>query len=85
MAISVPALMAFSLGRSIVVTAGATLFLICSCDKHHLGEYPEVQREKGAEPNPANGQAEASTPAPVSSPSPAAKPTPVDFFPTKPR
>jgi len=77
--------MGFSLGRTMTLIGVAALFLICSCDKHKPGEYPEVQREKGAEPSPATAQAEATAPPPASSATPAAKPTPAEFFPTKPR
>ena len=85
-AITVPPLMGFSLGRTMALTVCATVFLVCSCDRHESGEYPEVQREKGAEPSPATAQVETSTSTPPpSSATPAAKPTPVDFFPTKPR
>jgi hypothetical protein len=78
--------MALSLGKTAAVTVSATLILICSCEKHHPGEYPEVQREKGAEASPA---AEANEANPGASPAEAAKPsvtpTPAEFFPTKPR
>ncbi len=58
----------------IVVSAFASLVLFCSCDRHPLGELPEVQKEHilpatspGAEPGAGH--------------TPAAKPTPADFFP----
>jgi hypothetical protein len=37
--------MRFSLGKCIAVFTSAFLILICSCEKHRLGEMPDVQRE----------------------------------------
>src|SRR5205085_9279362 len=42
-AITVRALMGFSLGRTAAVTVCATLLVICACDRHQPGEYPEMQ------------------------------------------
>ena len=72
--------MGLSLGKRIAIFVSATV-LVCSCDKHQPGEYPEVQRDKMHESSPP---AAAET-TPVTSPTPAAKPTPAEFFPTKPR
>jgi hypothetical protein len=79
MPITVPAPMGLSLGKRISIFVSATL-LVCSCDKHYPGEYPEVQRERTEEAK-SPVAAEASP----TSPTPAAKPTPAEFFPTKPR
>jgi len=57
--------------RAGFVACGIALFLACSCEKHHVGEYPEVQRDRLYE---ARHQAE-----PVAGTSPSA--TPVNFFP----
>ena len=57
----------------IFVTGVALLFSI-SCEKHHLGEYPEVQKDLTA-----TLDKETSDPAPGRSPTP----TPVKFFPEK--
>jgi hypothetical protein len=54
---------------------GAGLFLCVSCEEHHLGEYPEVQRDRLAEARQAN-RVEEDKP-------PATSPTPVEFFPEK--
>ena len=58
----------------------AALIFCCSCEKHHLGEDPEAQKEHvevagGGEENPSATQ--------VASPSATVKasPTPVEFFP----
>jgi hypothetical protein len=78
--------MGFSLGRTIAFTLCAAVFLICSCDKHHPGEDPRIQRDKTQPAPPETANVETSTPAsaPESTSTPA-KPTPADFFPTKPR
>jgi len=57
--------------RAGFVGCGIALFLACSCEKHHVGEYPEVQRDRLYE---AQHQAE-----PGASTLPSA--TPVKFFP----
>jgi len=83
--------MGFSLGRSIAFSLCAIVFLICSCDRHQPGEYPQVQRELAdvfgqrlkAE---TKGEAKAeAAPAAATPNTPAAKPTPAEFFPTHPR
>jgi hypothetical protein len=73
MNITLPALMRFSLRKCIAFSAYVSLLIICSCDKHPVGEMPAVQREKTAAPSATAAE------------SPAVKPTPADFFPaTKP-
>ena len=79
--------MGVSLGKSIALTVCATLVLLCSCEKHHPGEYPEVQRNL-VDLNKSSPGAEEPATSADSSPAaatPPAKPTPVEFFPTKPR
>jgi hypothetical protein len=71
--------MGSSPGKCIFLCLCAALFLVCSCDKHHLGEYPQVQRELAdvlKKPDAAESR--------LASPTPAAQPTPAQFFPTKP-
>ena len=63
--------MSSTLFRAGLVACGIALLVICSCEKHHLGEYPEVQRDRLLE---AQHRAE---PAPSALPSA----TPVNFFP----
>jgi hypothetical protein len=60
--------------RTGIFFIGAALLLSISCEKHRVGEYPEVQRElmataNNSKPNPSPGE------------SPMA--TPVNFFPEK--
>jgi hypothetical protein len=67
--------MGFSLGKCIVFSAFASLVVFCACDRHTVGELPEVQKEhlypgSKAEAEPASAVH-----------TPAAKPTPADFFP----
>src|SRR4051812_18908695 len=74
-----PPPMGLSLGKRIAIFVSSTV-LVCSGEKHGVGEYREVQRERGADPA---GEAPAKSTA--TSASPVAKPTPAEFFPTKPR
>jgi hypothetical protein len=61
-----------------VYSAFASLVLFCSCDRHKVGEYPELQKEHLYPRTEAEKVA-------TTSQTPAAKPTPADFFPeTKP-
>jgi hypothetical protein len=72
--------MRFSLRKCVALSAGASLVFVCACEKHYVGELPELQKE------PVNlNRGVETTPAAMSSPSPAARPTPAEFFPTKPR
>jgi hypothetical protein len=75
MAITLPALMGLSLRKWVALSAFA-LLIVCACEKHPLGQMPEVQREltsvkKGAVAEPST----------EASQTPAAKATPADFFP----
>jgi hypothetical protein len=65
--------MSFARCLGIIFTSVAILFFI-SCERHHLGEYPEIQRDMTA-----TLDKEASNTAPDA----AATPTPVKFFPEK--
>lgn len=85
MTITMPTLMRFSLRKCIALSACPCLIFLFSCEKHHVGEMPEVQREQvdvaGAPKKNPEAAAETST-----SPMPSVKPTPVEFFPeTTPR
>jgi hypothetical protein len=67
--------MRFSVRTTSVVLAASSLISI-SCEKHHIGELPEVQKEHvdlapGHEGDPSAADA----------PTPVAKPTPAEFFP----
>ncbi|PYK59594.1 MAG: hypothetical protein DME43_08330 [Verrucomicrobia bacterium] len=53
---------------------GAALLLSISCEKHEVGEYPEVQKELMAVTN---------NPKPGPTPGGSATATPVNFFPEK--
>jgi hypothetical protein len=71
--------MSFTRCAGIIFTGAAILFSI-SCEKHHLGEYPELQREQVALADPSKSESESeSGPAPGESPTA----TPVKFFPEK--
>jgi hypothetical protein len=63
------------------VTFLLLLFFCPSCERHHLGEMPEVQREQ-LHPMTAGSATDAAAPFPARS----ASPTPAEFFPEqKPR
>jgi hypothetical protein len=68
--------MGLSLRKWVALSALALLIVICSCEKHKVGEMPEVQRERTL----AEGRA-GTDPSTAASQTPAAKPTPADFFP----
>jgi hypothetical protein len=60
--------------RTGIFFIGVALLLSISCEKHEVGEYPEVQRDLIAlANNPKHGP----------SPGGSATPTPVKFFPEK--
>ncbi len=54
---------------------GLIMVLSISCEKHHLGEYPEVQRDRLAEAKKASRSEQSGVPV--------ASATPVRFFPEK--
>jgi hypothetical protein len=66
--------------RSILLRAGlgvigVALLLSISCEEHHAGEYPEVQRDRLAEAKQASRREQGGVPATTA--------TPVKFFPEK--
>jgi hypothetical protein len=64
--------MRFVLLRAGLGVLGAALFFSISCEEHHVGEYPEVQRDRLAEAKHARRSEQ---------PAPESSPTPVQFFP----
>jgi hypothetical protein len=77
--------MRFSMRKWLAFSACACLIVICSCEKHPVGQMPDVQREEpdlaaAREKNPSE------TGNTLASPTPSIKPTPAEFFPqTTPR
>jgi hypothetical protein len=63
-----------------VFSACVSLLLVVSCEKHHLGEDPEVQKEHVVVPG-GSDENSSSAKEPSASPSATASPTPVEFFP----
>jgi hypothetical protein len=68
------------LSKCIAILAGISLIFICSCEKHRLGEMPEVQREhvelvKAVDDTVPLKEESKATPAMK------ATPTPAEFFP----
>jgi len=72
--------MRFFLWKCVAIFAGASLVVICSCEKHPVGQMPEAQKEhldlgkKSAEHSPSGGE-------PNISPAASVSPTPAEFFP----
>jgi hypothetical protein len=72
--------MAFLLRQVVVVAVATGLLLFCSsCEKHPLGEMPEVQREQI---DPAKSWSHASK---ADFEKSSSSPTPAEFFPHEPR
>jgi hypothetical protein len=74
--------MHFGLRETAAAISAAALIFCCSCEKHHLGEDPEVQKEHVDVAGGAEGNS-AETKSPAESSAATASPTPVDFFPEK--
>ena len=75
--------MRFYFERFASILFAVAVILICSCEKHHVGEMPDVQKEHaegGAESKAAAGEESTVEKPPV----PKATPTPAEFFPSKP-
>jgi hypothetical protein len=73
--------MHFGVRQAAAAVFAVALIFFCSCEKHHLGEDPEVQREHveistGSEENSSAAIEETSA-----SPSATTSPTPAEFFP----
>ena len=64
--------MGFARRTGIAFACTLALFSI-SCEEHHVGEYPEVQRDRLAEAKQARRSEQGAAPA--------VSPTPVNFFP----
>jgi len=72
--------MHFGVRQTAAAVSAAALIFCCSCEKHHLGEDPEVQKEHVIVP----GQSDENSSAPKetsASPSVTVSPTPAEFFP----
>ncbi|HLW36192.1 MAG TPA: hypothetical protein VKS98_11080 [Chthoniobacterales bacterium] len=64
--------MRFGVREIVASVSAAALIFCCSCEKHRLGEDPEVQKEHGGNLAAANKAETAESPAP--------KRTPAEFF-----
>jgi hypothetical protein len=69
--------MRFSFRRISLVLASTALIFFGSCDKHHVGEWPEVQKEHVDLAGETKAASE-----PAASATPETTPTPAEFFPT---
>jgi len=72
--------MHFGVRQTAAAISAAALIFFCSCEKHHLGEDPEVQKEHVIVPGESDENSGATKEA-STSPSVTASPTPVEFFP----
>jgi len=72
--------MRFSFRRFGAIFGVAALICCCSCEEHHVGELPEVQREH-VELASASDENSDVVRERSASPAPLAKPTPAEFFP----
>jgi hypothetical protein len=64
----------------ITFAIGALIFC-CSCEKHHVGELPEVQRENVDLAKPSEKSSSAWDKTSTSPGPPVKSPTPAEFFP----
>ncbi len=72
--------MRFDLRKAGVIFAVGAILFCCSCEMHHLGEDPDVQREHVELVSGSEGNSDMIKEVPAS-PMPFAKPTPAEFFP----
>jgi hypothetical protein len=77
--VTVPRMMRVSVAKAVSVLSATAVMAICSCEKHSLGEIPEVQREQI---DPAKAWSKASE---LDSEKSSSSPTPAEFFPAKTR
>ena len=77
--VTVPRMIRVSVAKAVSVLSATAVMAICSCEKHSLGEMPEVQREQ---PDPAKVWSKASE---LDSEKSSSSPTPAEFFPAKRR
>ena len=71
--------MHFGLREIAASISAAALIFCCSCEKHHLGEDPEAQKENVDEPK--GGEETSVAHKTENSESSTPKPTPAQFFP----
>src|SRR5438105_2078297 len=78
--ISLRRVMHFGVRQVAAFISSAALIFCCSCEKHHLGEDPEVQKEHVDVAGGAEESSSATTETSTSSTA-TVSPTPVEFFP----
>jgi hypothetical protein len=72
--------MHFAVGKTGITFVIGALILCCSCEKHHVGEMPEVQKEN-VDLAKASEKRSSDSDKISTFPSPSARPTPAEFFP----
>jgi hypothetical protein len=78
--VTVPRIMSFSLREALIAIMLGLLLFCTACEKHPLGQMPEVQREQA---DPA--EKTWSKPSETESEKPLSSSTPVEFFPKSER
>jgi hypothetical protein len=72
--------MHFGVRQAAAAVSAAALIFCCSCEKHRLGEDPEVQKEHVVVPGESD-ETSSATKETSASPSVTVSPTPAEFFP----
>jgi hypothetical protein len=72
--------MHFGVRQAAAAVSAVALIFFCSCEKHHLGEDPEAQKEHVEVPGGSDENSKA-TEETSASPSATVSPTPAEFFP----
>jgi hypothetical protein len=72
--------MHFGARHAAAAISASALIFCCSCEKHHLGEDPEVQKEHVDVAGASEENAGETKEAPATS-TPTPSPTPAEFFP----
>ena len=73
--------MHFGVREIAAATSTAALIFCCSCEKHRLGEDPEVQKESVIEQNGGENEKAAEPRKRETNEDATQKPTPAEFFP----
>jgi hypothetical protein len=74
--------MHFGFRQIVAAISGAAVILSCSCEKHRLGEDPEVQKERASVESASGENPGATKERSTSEATPArTSPTPAEFFP----
>jgi hypothetical protein len=73
--------MQFGVREIAAAISAAALILSCSCEKHRLGEDPQVQKERAVESKGGENETAAEPSKTDTNENATKKPTPAEFFP----